>query len=213
MESMEQRSLNEALIDRLLLLYVVTRTRQKGYNILGQIKLQKMLYKVQEQMFLRRYKGLNHTYIRWKSGPFSQEIYSDVRDLKATGLLNRQDAASSSHEGQRLIEHLKAVFDPESKEIIEKVVNEFGRLSGRQIKAVTYSYPVVGKKRTIKEVKEGELILTKLNIADARNCFRLSDNLLETLSVLFNPDANNAIQNGLNALKKEEGKPFIPVRH
>ena len=96
MVNMEQRSLDEALIDRLLLLYLVVRTYKKGYNILGPIKLQKLIYKVEERMWQKNYKGFNFTFIRWKHGPFSQEVYSDVRDLKSTGFLNTQAEASVS---------------------------------------------------------------------------------------------------------------------
>lgn len=208
---MEQRSLNEALIDRLLLLYLVTRTRQKGYNILGPIKLQKLLYKIEERMWRKNYKGLSYTFIRWKHGPFSQEIYSDVRDLKDTGLLNKVDAVSSSSKGQHLIEKLEPLFDYEAKDIIEKVINEFGSLKSKQIKAIMYSYPKVGERRTIGEIKDGDLLLTKMKASDARKSFWLDERLMETLCVLFSPSATKAIQDGLDAIKKEEGRPFIPV--
>src|SRR3989337_740435 len=102
MVSMEQRSLNEALVDRFILLYLVTRNRQKGYNILGPIQLQTLLYKIEEQMWLKNCKGLSYTFIRWKHGPFSQEVYSDVRDLKDTGFLNAEDVASTSRKGQEM---------------------------------------------------------------------------------------------------------------
>lgn len=210
---MEQRSLNEALIDRLLLLYLVTRIRQKGYNILGPVKLQKLLYKIEEQMFRKNCKGLSYTFIRWKHGPFSQEIYSDVRDLKDTGFLNTEDPASASEKGQHFAKIAENILNPESKDIIERVINEFGPLNGKQLKEVMYSYPIVDEKRTIREAKEGELILSKLNEEQARKCIQVNERLLETLSIVFNPSAYKAIKSGLEAMKKEEPKRFIPVRN
>ena len=210
---MDHRSLDEALIDRLLLLYLVTRTRKKGYNILGPIKLQKLLYKIEEQMFRKDCKGLSYTFIRWKHGPFSQEVYSDVKDLKATGFLNAEDVASTSRKGQEMAKIAENILDPEVKDIIERVLNEFGPLSGKQLKEVMYSYPIVDEKRTIREAKEGELILSKLTEEKARKCIRVNERLLETLSIMFNPSAYKAIRNSLDAMKKEEPKRFIPVRN
>jgi uncharacterized protein YwgA len=209
--SMEERSLEEALIDRLLLLYLVTRTRQKGYNILGQIKLQKMVYKTQEKMYLSKCKALNYNFVRWRSGPFSQEIYSDVRDLKTTGYLNPLDAASATEKGSKLLETFGSILDEETRNIIDKVINEFGPYTGRQIKQVMYFYPKVGERKTIGEAKMGEVLLTRLSSQEARKCISMSEEKLETLRFLFDPKSKRAIQEGLRALKTEECRPFIPV--
>jgi uncharacterized phage-associated protein len=210
---MEERSLEEALIDRLLLLYVVARTRQKGYNIVGNIKLQKMLYKTQERMYLAKCKGLNFNFVRWRFGPFSQEIYSDIKDLKATGYLIPEDVASASEKGIKLLRNFDSIFDDETKDIIERVINEFGPYSGRQIREVMYSYPKVGEKKTIEEAELGEVLLTRLKPENARKCVRIDEEKLETLRFLFDPKSNAAIQDGIRSLKTEECKPFIPVRH
>ena len=76
-----------------------------------------------------------------------------------------------------------------------------------------YSYPIVDQKRTIREAKEGELLLTKLTEEQARDRIRVSERFLETLSVLFNPSAYESIKKGLEAMKTEEPKKFIPVRN
>jgi uncharacterized phage-associated protein len=209
--SMAERTPEEAILDRLLLLYVVARNRERGHNILGQIKLQKLLYKTQERMYLSGCKGLNYNFIRWKFGPFSQEIYSDVRDLKVTGFLNPQDAASASMKGQHLLKKLGVIFDRETVQLIDGVINEFGAYSGRQIKSVTYSFPKVGEKKTIEEAELGDLLLTKLNEKKAKKCIRLDERVFDTLRFLFDPSAHKAIQEGLEALKTEKCRPFTPV--
>lgn len=208
---MEQRSLNEALADRLLLLYLVNRVRQKGYNILGPIKLQKLIYKTEETLCKKKIKGLTYTFIRWKHGPFSQEIYSDVDDLKECGFLITEDEASTSEKGRRMASIAEKLLDPETKDTIDRVINEFGPLNGKQLKAVMYSYPVFGEMRTIREAKEGELLLSKLNEVNGKDSLKLDEDFLETLSVLFNPSACNSIKKSLAAMKTEEAKPFIPV--
>ena len=82
---MENRSITKRL---LLLLYLAAKTGDKGRNILGHIKLQKLLYKTEERMIQVKCKGLNYNFIRWKFGPFSQENFnSDVSDLKESGFL------------------------------------------------------------------------------------------------------------------------------
>jgi len=211
MVNMEERNVHEAILDRLLLLYLVARTREKGYNILGQIKLQKLLYKAQERMYLSKCKGLNYNFVRWKFGPFSQEIYSDVEDLKETGFLDRRVAVNASAKGLRLLKTLGLVFDEETTELIDKVINEFGPYTGRQIKAVMYSFPKVGEKKTIKEAKMGEVLLTKLNEKNAKKRLLLKEQTLDTLRFLFDPLTHKAIEEGLKALKTEKCRPFIPV--
>jgi uncharacterized phage-associated protein len=208
---MEERSLEEAILDRVLLLYLVSRTRERGYNILGQIKLQKLLYKTQERMYLSKCKGLNYNFVRWKFGPFSQEIYSDVRDLKETGFLIPQDPASISEKGRNLLKMLDLVFDKETVELIDKVINEFGPYTGRQIKTIMYSFPKVGEMKTIKEAKIGEVLLTKLHEENAKKRIQLDEQAIDTLCFLFDPSTNKTIKAGLKALKTEKCRPFIPV--
>jgi uncharacterized phage-associated protein len=209
---MEERSPYEAIIDRLLLLYVASRTREKGHNILGQIKLQKMLYKTQERMYLAKFKGLNYNFIRWQFGPFSQEIYSDVRDLKATGFLISQDTASVSEKGHKLLTALAPVFDDEMKDLIDRVINEFGPYTGRQIRKVMYSYPKVGEKKTIEEAEMGELLLSKLHQVDAKRHVHMDEQTFETLRFLFDPTSSKELKKSLDALKTEKCKVFTPVR-
>jgi uncharacterized phage-associated protein len=210
---MKERNIEEAIVDRILLLYLIARTRQKGYNISGQIKLQKMLFKTEERMFLSRYKGLNYNFIRWDYGPFSPEIYFDVRDLKETGLLRDKDTVDISEIGLQLLNALTGLLDKNRKfkEIIDRVINEFGPLKGRQIKDVMYSYPKIGEKKLIAETKKGEIILPKLEATEAEDRFWIDERLFETFRILLDPSSNKSTKEGLEALKKEEGKPFIPV--
>src|SRR3990172_5093602 len=204
---MENRSLEEALVDRFLLLYVVARTRKKGCNILGHIKLQKMLYKTQERMYLARWKGFNYNFVRWKFGPFSQEIYSDVDDLKRAGYLIQEDAASISEKGLRLLKDFDVLLDAETKDIIERVINEFGPYTGRQIREVMYSFPKVGEKKTIEEAEMGEVLLTRLHPEDAKKCLRADEAQLETLRFLLVPKSNKEIQDGLRSLRTDKCQP------
>jgi uncharacterized phage-associated protein len=214
MESQE-RTPREVLIDRLLLLFLLVRMRQKGYRVSGDVKLHKLLYKVQERMFLDRYKGLNHTFIFWKHGPFSQEIYSDTADLRETHLLRKTHdrTIDVSEDGAKLVSAIHEAFRRNSKvqDYVERVVNEFGPYSGKEIKAVMYSYPKVGERKPIGSAKPGEFILGKLDDSEARDSFWLDDEWLETLEVLFDPSSYKSMTQGLKALREEKGKPFVPI--
>jgi len=211
---MIERTVKEAIIDRVLLLYLLARTKQKGYNISGDVKLQKLLYKAEERMYLDRYKGLNYNFVRWDYGPFSQEIYVDTRDLIETGLLRKTgQAIDVSEHGVRLIEALREVLDRNRKfeQIIDRVINEFGPLKGRDIKAMIYSYPKIGERKPIRQAKKGESILQKLQDLEAKDRFWIDEKWFETLEVLFDPATYRSIKEGLKALKEEEGRPFVPV--
>ena len=210
-----ERTVKESIIDRLLLLYVIARTRQKGYNITGDVKLQKLLYKAEESMYLEGYKGLNYNFVRWEHGPFSQEVYVDTRDLIETGFLRSSQgkAIDVSDQGVQLIEALQEILSRNRKfeQIIDRVINEFGPYKGQKCKAVVYSYPKVGEKKPIKKVRKGEFILQKLENSEAKDRFWIDEKWFETLEVLFDPASYKSIKEGLKALKEEEGRPFVPV--
>jgi len=211
---MIERTVKEAILDRLLLLFLIVRTRQKGYNITGDVKLQKLLYKAEERMYLSGYKGLNYNFVRWEHGPFSQEVYVDTEDLTETGFLRRyENAIDVSNKGVQLVEALRETLDKNRKieQIIDKVINEFGPLKGQRIRAVMYSYPKVGERKTIKKTKKGEFILRKLEDSEAKERFWVDEKWFETLEVLFDPTSYKSIKEGLKALKEEEGRPFVPI--
>lgn len=162
-------------------------------------------------MYKAQCKGLNYNFKRWKFGPFSQEIYSDVKDLKATGFLIREDVASVSGKGRRLLKALDSIFDAQTKELIDKVLNEFGPYTSRQIKTIMYASPIVGKMKTIKEAEMGETLLTRLNQSDAIQCIHINERTMDTLRFLFDPTSSKALEVGMHALKTEKCRPFIPV--
>lgn len=214
-DNMIERDIQEAIMDRVLLLYLVAKSRKKGYNVSGHIKLQKLLYKTEERMYVSKYKGLNYSFIRWNFGPFSQEIYSDVKDLGENGFLKVRpgEVIDISDDGVQLINALGEVLEKNRKfkEIIDRVINEFGPLKGDQIKDAMYSYPKIGERKLIAEIKKGELILPRLVDSEAVDRFWIDEKWFETLRILFDPALYKSMKEGLKALKTEEGKPFIPV--
>ena len=69
MEPPQIRSAYEVIIDRLLLIYLISLNREIGNDIQGthherQIKLQKLLYWSEHEMFQDKYKGLNYHFIK-----------------------------------------------------------------------------------------------------------------------------------------------------
>lgn len=214
MDIMKKRTPSESLIDRLLLLYLIVRIRDFGYKITGNVKLQKLTYKSQERMFLGGLKGFNYNFVRWDFGPFSQEIVPDTSDLLETGFLRKSgNVIVPSGRGSQLIRDLDTVFERNKAivEYIDRVILEFGPYPGKTIRALMYSYPKVGVRKTIEQTKKGELILSKLDASEAKETFWIDDEWMETLEMLFDPTCYKAVSEGLEALRKEEGRPFIPV--
>lgn len=211
---MKQRSQKEAIIDRLLLLYLLFKMRKKSYSVSGDIKLQKLLYKTEERMYNKKYKGLSYNFVRWNYGPFSQEIYVDTKDLEKTGFLRQayDKSIGISEDGIKLIETLRGNFTKNKlDDFFERVINEFGSLKGEDIKATVYTYPRVGGRITVGQTKKRDILLEKLDDSNASECFWIDDDCIETLSVLFDPQSHESIKKGLRALREEEGKPFTPV--
>ena len=80
-------------------------------------------------MWKKKHKGLNYTFIRWKHGPFSQEVYSDVEDLKNTGFLCSSLASIPSEEGEQLARIAEHYLDGETREIFERVINKINAIN------------------------------------------------------------------------------------
>jgi len=212
---MKERDLKEAISDRLLLLYLLFKIRKKGQSVSGDTKLQKLLYEIEQRMYRNRYKGLNYNFVRWDFGPFSQEVYVDSADLEKTGFLKRHSDKSIgiSDSGIRLIEMMQKDLkgDKVLEEYFDRVINEFGPYKGKGIKAAIYTSPKVGERKPIRETTKAEILLKKLDTSEAMKSFWINDRWFETLRIIFDPTFSLKVKKGLQALKEEEGKPFIPV--
>ncbi|MDH5414835.1 MAG: Panacea domain-containing protein [Flavobacteriaceae bacterium] len=209
-----ERSYDEVIVDRLLLLYLSTTMRSSGRLLSGDLKLQKLVYKSEENMLLGQDKGFNYFFIRYKMGPWSRELQEDAKELTKMGFLNKEQYAyMPADRTYKLIEDADEIFKKNrfAVQIIDQVIREFGEYKGKELKVLMYAYPKPDTKIPIQHIKLGDPILQKLSIHEAKNRFILDEDWLDTLGILFNPYMYSAINKGINNLKKEFGRPFRPV--
>jgi len=218
MEPPQKRTRYEVIVDRLLLIYLVVLNRRRGNNIHGasferQVKLQKLLYWCEHDMFQNKYKGLNYNFFKWTHGPFAQEIYIDSRHLINNGFIEENsEELRVSEKGLNLIEELTEVFTL-NKDIIsymDRIVRRFGEYDADKIMNATYAFPVPGAKIPISRIRKGDLILPKLSIEQAEQSFYINDDWMETLKILFDPYLYSAINTSISEMKSDRGRPFKP---
>ena len=213
------RSLQEVIADRLLLIYFVFRNRRKGNAISGtnfqrQVKLQKLLYKSEERMFLDRCKALNYHFFKWTHGPFSQELYKDVEHLESNELLCvTEDELKATEKSTDLLSHIDEIIMNKDEILgyFERIINEFGSYDWNEINDILYGYPTIGSMVLIRDVKKGDLILPKLEDSESETRIIINDDWFETLEILFDPHMYHAIVDSINAMKHDRGQPFRPV--
>lgn len=219
MDAPQIRSMGDAIVDRLLLLYLLIRNRRKGFSISGtpfetQLKLQKLLYWVEFEMFSNRYKGLNYYFFKWDHGPFAQEIYTDADDLLRNNLIiEDKRELRASEKGHELIENCGELFESNTgiSNFFDRVIDRFGGYGPYDIRNATYAFPVFEKKIPIARVKKGELILPKMKSEDAEKIFYIDEEWMATLQIMFDPYFYSAIKTSLDKMKKDRGRPFRPV--
>ena len=213
------RSINEVIVDRLLLLYLLIRNRRKGFSVSGnsfgrQLKLQKLLYWVEFEMNSTGYKGLNYNFFKWKYGPFAKEIYDDTAHLLRNRLITEDKwELSVSEKGNDLLETCGEVFEFNTgiSAFFDRIIERFGGYDAEDLKNATYDFPILGKKIPIERVKKGELILPKLKYEDAERVFFIDEKWMPTFQIMFDPGFYSAINTSLDQMRKERGIPFKPV--
>jgi len=213
------RSINEAIADRLLLLYLLFRTRCKGFSISGtaferQLKLQKLLYWVEYEMVSTGYKGLNYHFFKWTYGPFAQEIYVDCGHLLINDLITEERRELGvTGKGYEFLENCDEVFEdnPGISAFFDRIIDRFGGYDAEDIKNATYDFPIFGKKTPIGRVRKGELILSKLKYGEAEQVFFIDEKWMPTFQIMFDPVFYSAIKTSLSQMRRERGRPFKPV--
>jgi len=197
---MEQRTEREILTDRLLMLFMIDQTQRKGYKITGKVKLMKMIFQAQTKMVKDKVKAFNYSFYRWDFGPMSNGVMKDLDCMLNNDLLEKHGTfIFASDRGRELLKQFSGLFKKNQKilEHVNKTINEFAPYSGKAIKEVTYGLPLLFRKKLIRYVKPSDEILARVKRDNARSWFLLDDDSEETLSLLMDKKACEALDRGI----------------
>jgi len=211
------RNFEEVVSDRLLLLFLVYENRMHGNSVSGnsferQLKIQKLLFRIEEKMDHHEYKGLNYNFFRWSYGPFAREIYIDTEELVETKFLEvKNKELRLTEKGSKLIQRLLKFFksDKELIEFYDRSIREFGEYDAEELMKIIKNYPSI-EKMPIFKTKKGTPLLLKREELNSKRIFKIPSDLYEELIIQFNPDISQRLSKGLQSVKESPLRKFKP---
>ena len=184
---MANRTMEEATKDKLLLLYMIGRSKELGYSIGGMTKLTKLSFLVELEMIRNKQKGFNFKFFRHYFGPMSKDIYEDVAILCEAGFLTQ--SFNLSKKGTELL-HIfkKEITDTENKEIlkqIDRIVRKFGSYPAYRLKNLVYQMKVIPtgyrQEEKIEDLPSFCDVIEKIDSKQAKIEFDLDDDTIDNI--------------------------------
>lgn len=210
---MEHRTEREILTDRLLMLFLINQTERSGHRITGEVKLMKMVFQTETKMVRDKIKAFNYSFYRWDFGPLSNDVMKDLCCLTSNGLLEKHGTYfCMSSKGRELLKHFSNLFSRNQNVLtyVKKAVNEFAPYSGERLKEATYDSPILFENKLIRDTEPSEQLLTKLDQNEAMSWFLLDDDSEETLSLLIDQKACDALERGVADVRAGRVQKYKP---
>jgi len=186
------RSLEELLVDRLLLLYMLKDLNEQKVRVY-ETALQKLVFLAEWKMLSKRIKGFNYNFIRLDFGPYCRDLKRDLMALIDRGLVRDAERGYIlTEEGVKLLERLEELLkrNKDVLDIIKSVNKRYGHLN--LIELLTHIYklprPLKGPKVPIIDVKFRSYLLRRLDARRAKRRINVRPNELRLLSVFMNPE-------------------------
>lgn len=182
----------EALVDRILLLYAVDRGNAYG-SMDGPFKLMKIPFMAELESVQHGINTFNYTFYRYDHGPMTTEIYEDIEQLKAVGLLDVPDNKCAEIKltaaGKKLFNTINAllVANADVCAFIEDSAKKYAPLPFGELKSAVYDQRVRigGKVVRIGDVPHFCDVIGKLQDDDVKK-FQIDDDWVDTLWGYFN---------------------------
>jgi len=185
------RSEEEKVADLLLLLYLIWDSQKRGYAILGETKLQKLVFLAERRMLGKKYKGFNYNFIRLDFGPYSWELKRDLNLLLESGIVidDPSEGLIVSRKGEKILKEILSILERNREfiNIIEEVNKECAKLDLKELLERVYSMkrPLKGPKITIREVKHRSPLLRRIRKEHATKTFLLTEEEQLITKILF----------------------------
>jgi hypothetical protein len=196
------------------MLFLIDQTQRKGYRISGKVKLMKMVFQAQTKMVRGKVKAFDYSFYRWDFGPMSNGVMTDLECMLRNDLLEKHGThIFISNKGHELLGQFSELLQRNQQilEYVSKTINEFAPYSGRTIKEVTYGLPLLFKKKLIRHAKLSDRILGPVKQGVARSWFLLDDDSEETLSLLMDKKACEALDRGVADARAGKTQKYQPM--
>jgi len=201
----ESRTHTEWLVDILLQMFLISESYMDGIT-----KLQKIVFLTEHKLVSDGVKALNHKFFRHHYGPFSKSLYDDYDYLMANGVLVEESGIQVTEMGKRILTNCEPLFQKNEEIMIEirSTVDKFGLIPLNILKEEVYDMEIVpvGNSVTMKirDVPQGQDLLRKLEMSEARQNFSIDDEWIDTLDILFDSNALTLLE--LSERDMKEGR-------
>jgi len=177
----------EALVDRILLLYAVDRGNSHG-TMDGPFKLMKIPFMAELESVQHGVNTFSYTFYRYDHGPMTTEVYEDIEQLKAAGLLdvpeNKCAQIRLTTAGKKLFEHIDELFKSNSDvcRFIEQSAQRYAGMPFGELKHVVYEQRVRigGRVMKVGDVPHYCDVIGKLQEDDVKR-FEIDDDWIDSL--------------------------------
>jgi len=175
-----------------LLLY--TLNELQAYSRVDKWKIQKTCFFTQRDAQMRRIKGTNYQFFKWKDGPMSAGIVGDFNVFNATGMVHLSGNRVFEHiskEGRDLISEMKTFIEAsENRTVVDHLagwVNKLGPYTGSQLRDMSHrcEVPYMGGMAAIEDIADGTPLLDPIGPRDVSFDFRIPKEWIPTLSLTF----------------------------
>ncbi|MEM4213937.1 MAG: DUF4065 domain-containing protein [Candidatus Methanomethylicaceae archaeon] len=138
------------------LFLLILLAADKGAPIIGRLKLEKLLFKVQKDLLDKNPMLPRYNFRPYKYGPYTEDAYDDLEALKELDLAKEKDSVFEiTQKGIDLLEELekKGVLDKDLIEKIEDIKRKYNKLDTDQLLTIIYSeYPDYATRSEIREL-------------------------------------------------------------
>jgi len=206
-------SSKDALINLFLMLYAVCEASKRGI-VDGRIKLQKLLYVVEQELTKRNIRGPSYIFYKWDYGPWSPEAQIDL-DLLVRSRLVTED--EKSHRIEPTKEGLKLVRDSDKiinrnrniLDLIDRAISSTVDYKSWQLRAATYGTPVLGRDKVlIEKVTKGEIVLSPIDEQQAFKFFLVDDDWLDAIAFSTSCEFHRLVA---QVSEKPDLSDYVPV--
>jgi len=211
-EQMELDDLVEldGIRSQVLLLYAMNELEQ--YGSLDKWKIQKTAFFAQYDAQSKRIKGTAYQFFKWKHGPMSAGIVSDLDIFNQTGLVQVRGANNAietvTKQGQELVSEMTKFIESQENSTVTDHLNgwihRLGRYSGKQLRDMSHQCRVPYRDilTPIDEIPDGTPLLNPIRTRDVSYGFMIPKEWIQTLELVFSYRYSE-IRNTLRAPFKE----------
>ena len=200
------RTLEEGLVDKFLLLYLINNVEEG----IGDTKIQKLAFLSEFNMNLQGRKGFNYNFIKMPYGPFSPDLDKDIKDLEKCDLITGY-AHTITPKGIQILKIFHHLIE-NNQHIIDKIrdINrKYSRIPRNELVDYVHNLPnPVYPSITIDKSRHGSYLLKRIRLAFARRAFKIDESDIASLEIFFDPQTLGSV---INSLKEANTKPSVKL--